>query len=263
MKTLDSAPLGPYGKRFRDGSCMTAGPDDKIYLLKGGAKYNEFYSFDASEDSWYTLESIPKHNAITNKNTKVKDGAAICFNGDSLLYAFKGGSQEFWEYNINQHKWTALDTIPKGINRKKVGSGAALAFADNKVYALKGNNCLEYWCYDPSAADKSKVEYQTANSIEQTLQEVNNSSQRPIAKVDVSSNPLTKNSLIKFYLNNSGQVKISLYNSMGQMISTLLERDCGAGSYSVPISVKGLTAGVYYIKCDIGQDISTIRVIIE
>ncbi len=264
MKTLDSAPFGTDYKRYRDGSCMAVGPDDKIYLLKGGAKYNEFYEYDASEDTWYILESIPRYNNITHKKTKVKDGAAICYNGDSLLYAFKGGnSQDFWEYNINQHKWTVQDTIPRGISRKKVSSGAALAFADSKVYALKGNNCLEFWCYDPEAAEKSKVKSQKLNCTEQTLQELKVSSVMSNDKIEVVPNPINNNSMIKFNLKSSGQVKISLYNSIGQMKSILLERNCDAGSYSVPIKAKGLTAGVYYIKCNIGNKISTIRVVIE
>ncbi|MEO0077298.1 MAG: MBL fold metallo-hydrolase, partial [candidate division WOR-3 bacterium] len=34
-------PLGPDVKSYKDGSCITAGPNNKLYLLKGGAKFNE------------------------------------------------------------------------------------------------------------------------------------------------------------------------------------------------------------------------------
>lgn len=150
MTHLDSAPRGIDSKPFKDGSCITTGHDNKLYVLKGGAKYNEFYCYDVAADTWIELESIPRYSPLTGKKSKIKDGAALCYNDDSLIYAFKGGNrQEFWQYNINQNRWTELDTIPRGPRKKKVGGGGALTYTNNKVYALNGNRTFEFWQYTP------------------------------------------------------------------------------------------------------------------
>ncbi|MEO0083059.1 MAG: T9SS type A sorting domain-containing protein [candidate division WOR-3 bacterium] len=160
-------PLGPDVKSYKDGSCITAGPNNKLYLLKGGAKFNEFYSYDIDADTWITLESIPRYSALTKKKTKIKDGAALCCDGINVIYAIKGGnSQDFWQYDIDSDQWAELDTIPRGLGGKKIGSGGALCYLNGKVYLLKGNKTFEFWEYTPLTDYKlTKTDYQTMSCL--------------------------------------------------------------------------------------------------
>ncbi len=260
IKSLDSAPIGPDNKRYKDGSCMTV-VDDDIYLLKGGAKFNEFYRYNTAEDSWYTMESIPKYNTITRKKTKVKDGGALTYDGDSLIYAFKGGSQEFWVYNTLRNTWDEADTIPKGALKKKVGSGGSLAYADYKVYALKGNNCFEYWCYNP-AVGMSNVKYQMPNLAEQTANLQLTTHQLKNSSLTINPNPFSNQTTILYNVPVAGKVSIKLYNTTGKLVSILLNESKPAGSYLLKLN-QNLPQGVYFIKYDNGTNTSETKVIVE
>jgi hypothetical protein len=95
------------------------------------------------------------------KVKNVKDGGSLAWgkenspNDTGYIYAFKGnGTYEFYRYNTASNFWAHLDSIPAyNIHTKKkaVKKGAALAVGgDGKVYAIKGNNCYDFWQYDPT-----------------------------------------------------------------------------------------------------------------
>ena len=205
MTHLDSAPRGIDSKPFKDGSCITTGPDNKLYVLKGGAKYNEFYFYDAVGDTWGVLESIPRYSPLTGKKSKIKDGAALCYNDDSLIYAFKGGNrQEFWQYNINQNRWNELDTIPRGQNKKKVSSGGALVYTNDKVYTFKGKKTFEFWQYTPSVS-KGTENTEDKNSLSSVYSAVK----------------MHQDSGFKFQISDENiTATINLYNVSGQLVDS-------------------------------------------
>ncbi|MEO0092364.1 MAG: T9SS type A sorting domain-containing protein [candidate division WOR-3 bacterium] len=264
IKTLKPAPFGPDLKLYRDGSCMTAGPNGRLYVLKGGAKYNEFYFYDAEADTWGRLESLPRYSPLTKKSSKIKDGASICYNGDSLIYAFKGGNrQEFWQYNINRNRWTELETIPKRISGKKVGSGGSLVFADAQVYALKGNNTREFWTYIPSQTnlftDDKILEPNNTYSSSQTKTNYATSGNR----INLSSNLFTKHTKIQLNLSEPKKVKIILYNNLGQQVLLIVNKEFSAGSYLIPVNAQKIPSGIYLLHCEIGKTLNTLKVILK
>jgi len=269
IKSLTDAPFGPDFKSFKDGSCITTGLNNKLYALKGGARYNEFWCYDASFNTWTELESLPRYDSLLNKSVKVKDGASLCFDGDSLIYAFKGGNrQSFWVYNINRNFWQEKDTIPRGTGGRKVSSGGALAYADDKVYALKGNRTLEFLCWTPYLSDirpaQEKIIAETAEKSERKFS-VNSACSvvKSGDQISITPNPVTNHSEIKINLVQPSKVNISLYNSVGQLLNIMSDREFEQGLHYLPLSLNGLTFGVYYLRCNVGQKINTIKVIIE
>ncbi|MCX7785404.1 MAG: T9SS type A sorting domain-containing protein [candidate division WOR-3 bacterium] len=263
IKTLRPAPEGPDLKLFRDGSCMTVGANERLYVLKGGAKYNEFYFYETSADTWGKLESLPRYSPLTKKSSKIKDGAALCYNGDSLIYAFKGGNrQEFWQYNINRNRWTELETIPRSLSGKKVGSGGSLAFADGKVFALKGNNTREFWVYIPGQSNLSADNKILESYAISTLQTKPTGTQAD-NYINIFPNPFTKQTKIKLNLSEPNNVKINLYNSIGQQILLIVDKKYPSGSYTIPFNSQELASGIYHLRCEIGQRTQTIKMIIN
>jgi hypothetical protein len=106
---------------------------------------------------WNLLAPVPPGPKAKN----VKDGADLAYgqaatdNDTGYIYAFKGNNRyEFYRYNIDSKEWISRDSIPAvGTSGKKkaVKKGSALTVGtDDKVYGTKGNNTLEFWCYDPS-----------------------------------------------------------------------------------------------------------------
>ncbi|MCX7785403.1 MAG: S8 family serine peptidase [candidate division WOR-3 bacterium] len=254
IRSLTQPPPGPNIKPFRDGSCMTVGKNNKIYALKGGANINEFYRYDPTANAWETLPVLPIYSSLTDKNTKVKDGAALCYDGDSLIYAFKGGNrQEFWVFNINQNRWQELDTVPRAIGRKKISSGAGLAFADDKVFALKGNKTREFWSFNPVLSDLfMTTNYSDISQTYSTLQE-RVVETKIVNDIRIKPNLFNKHSKIEFNLSQPSLVKLALYNSLGQLLTVIANEEFPIGSYSIPLSKNGLSAGIYFLKCEISQ----------
>lgn len=97
---------------------------------------------------WEHLAPMP----VGPKNKEVKDGGALAFVPDSLVFGFKGNNTcEFYAYNTRSGTWFVCDTIPRygSSGRKKgVKKGARLeADSSGHVFALKGNSTFEFWRY--------------------------------------------------------------------------------------------------------------------
>ncbi len=85
------------------------------------------------------------------KNIPIKGGGSLVNCRDKSIYAFKGNNtNEFMEYVISGDSWVMKCPIPYSPEkRKRVKAGAALTYdrTDSTIYALKGNNTLEFWRY--------------------------------------------------------------------------------------------------------------------
>ena len=112
---------------------------------------------------WVARTELP----LGPKAKNVKDGGALCAgqvladaNDTGYVFAFKGNNRfEFYRYNITTNTWVALESIPalnRNMKKKGVKKGACLVFGTNgKVYATKGNSCLDLWEYTPGTSGGS------------------------------------------------------------------------------------------------------------
>jgi hypothetical protein len=114
------------------------------------------------------------------KSKRVKDGGALAYSSNSsyssYIYALKGGNtNEFYRFDVEANTWTAKETIP-GIGlsgrKKYVKKGGSLCYDPwaRKVYAVKGNNSLQFWCYDcdsDSWRQKSDVPLGTGRALKE------------------------------------------------------------------------------------------------
>jgi hypothetical protein len=147
---LADFPTGATTKRVKNGAGMVYVPQlHRLYALRG-ANTNDFYCYFINGDSWRSRKSVPPGE----RNRRMKDGSALAFDGDSLIYALKGGTYEFYGYNIYRDTWVQLPYIPDSrVNpkRTKVKKGAALAYDPqfSRLYATKGGKQTEFWFFDP------------------------------------------------------------------------------------------------------------------
>jgi hypothetical protein len=139
----------PGGLGAKNGTCLAL-LGGRLFCLKGGT--TEFYEYLPESDSWIRRASIPDVGR-SGQRKRPSRGAALTSDGGRFLYALKGGRvNEFWRYDVWRDTWVQLDDIPRGNNRRRVGTGGALAWLDGRVYALKGGGSSEFWCFDPLAA---------------------------------------------------------------------------------------------------------------
>jgi len=156
--TRDSIPALSNGKKkpVKAGGalCVRQG---KVYAVKGN-KTSDFWRFDPSsppDSRWYKLTDVP----LGPNSRGVKSGTCLVAGVGDSIFLLKGGSTEFWLYDVAQGTWDSLappdsETIE---SRTRWNAGSCLAFdGDNVIYALKGTglSSINRFCsYDIGAEE--------------------------------------------------------------------------------------------------------------
>jgi hypothetical protein len=70
-------------------------------------------------------------------------------------------------------------------------------------------------------------------------------------------NPFNPTTKIKFTLPYTELVKIQIYNTIGQKIETILEKQMRAGNHEVEFNANNLSSGIYFYRIEAGvfQDV--------
>ncbi len=107
--------------------------------------------------AWTSWTDVP----VGPQSRVVQHGAAMATDPMGLFaYLLKGNNTcEFYRYDPATASWSALDPIPeRGRDNvpRSVKEGGTLAQVNGKFYATKGGNCLEFWEYNPAAAQGSR-----------------------------------------------------------------------------------------------------------
>ncbi len=66
-------------------------------------------------------------------------------------------------------------------------------------------------------------------------------------------NPFNPNTTIEFNITMANQVKLEIYNVMGQKVSTLVNRRMTPGSYKATFDGSGLSSGIYFYQLTAGS----------
>ncbi len=75
-------------------------------------------------------------------------------------------------------------------------------------------------------------------------------------------NPFNPTTTIKYSIPSDGFVKLSIFNSIGEEVSTLVNEFKPGGSYEVKIKGDGLTSGVYFYRIQAGSFIETKKMVL-
>jgi len=107
---------------------------NKLYLMpstSGTSSINRrIYEYDIASDTFTLKATNP--NAIAN-------GTAMTEGPDGILYAFRGGTNEFWSYNTGTDTWN--DPVDPSNYSYVIGLGSDLAYdGDEYIYAIRGSN---------------------------------------------------------------------------------------------------------------------------
>jgi hypothetical protein len=76
-------------------------------------------------------------------------------------------------------------------------------------------------------------------------------------------NPFNPSTKIKFYLQKAENVKIEIYNTLGQIIETLLNQHMKTGYHEVDFNAQNLSSGIYFYQIQAGnfQDVKKMFLI--
>ncbi|MFO7650558.1 MAG: SBBP repeat-containing protein [bacterium] len=150
-RELANFPTLASGRRVKGGSGMAYVPSlNRIYAVKGNSTF-DFAYFDIRGGAWSAGPSVP----AGDRNKKVKDGSVFAYDGDSTLYLLKGGTYEFYSYDIALNTWRTRKPIPNSYvfpKRRKMKKGGSGGFDPEfgRFYAMKGGKVSEFWYFDPA-----------------------------------------------------------------------------------------------------------------
>ena len=66
-------------------------------------------------------------------------------------------------------------------------------------------------------------------------------------------NPFNPSTIIKYSLSHEGNVKLLLYNSLGQLVKTLINTPQSAGNHEIILNASGLSSGPYFYTLSINS----------
>ena len=75
-------------------------------------------------------------------------------------------------------------------------------------------------------------------------------------------NPFNPNTTIRFSIRESGQVKLTVYNILGQKVNELVNRKMKAGKYEIQFQGGNLASGIYFYRIEAEQFIEARKMIL-
>lgn len=75
-------------------------------------------------------------------------------------------------------------------------------------------------------------------------------------------NPFNPSTTISFSLPENGFVNVSVFNSLGQKVATLLNRDLNSGYHQVNFDASDLASGIYFYQVRSGNSVKTMKMIL-
>ena len=75
-------------------------------------------------------------------------------------------------------------------------------------------------------------------------------------------NPFNPYTTIEYWLKTNGFVDLSVYNTLGQKVRTLVNKVQNSGQYKIILNASGLSSGVYYLKLQGSNYIYTRKVLL-
>jgi hypothetical protein len=120
---------------------------DYIYLIKGNKTF-EFWAYDINGDSW-----IRRKDVSSGPEGKALKGGSFITRGKienkNYIFLIKGGTREFYAYDIGEDTWISRREIPYTERPTKIKDGSCLVYdGGGHLYLLKGgyNELFFYDC---------------------------------------------------------------------------------------------------------------------
>ena len=75
-------------------------------------------------------------------------------------------------------------------------------------------------------------------------------------------NPFSGSTNVDYRIPNEEHVTLSIYNSLGEEVATLVNGESSAGVHSVQLSGSGLQNGIYFYRLTAGKNVQTGKMIV-
>ncbi|MFA6540480.1 MAG: phospholipase D-like domain-containing protein [Bacteroidota bacterium] len=217
----------------------------------------------------FTQNDIGK-TLMTKKSSGVKVRGVVDNNTDSgeeYDTLKSSGVDIFLKKNLNgflHHKYAIIDANGNDTNKYVVTgshnwSAAAETRNNENTLVIRSARLANLYLQEFSKR------YTDAGGTDVLLGVVENSSQVPSA-YSLSQNypnPFNPATTIAFTLPYHGMVTLSIYDVLGREITSLVNGDLNAGSYSVQWNASSLSSGVYFYRLQSGNFVETKKLLLQ
>lgn len=232
--------------------------DDKIYLIGGHgfdhntARINNTTEvYNSTNNTWTVLQEIPYK--ISSAVSTVHNNKIIVFGGDSAMISDSlYPTNIIQEYDPEINQWFIRGTMPfKRSNAACVRINDYLYFFGgvNDTYTFFGDHAIgEVWRCDLNKLNDRTLSLKTTEDI--------------YLKFSVYPNPIIQSATITYNLTRNSKVSLAIYNSIGEIIKTLVNKDQKAGKYPITWNTHNIEPGVYYCNLSNQYGSKAIRLIV-
>ena len=228
---------------------------------------------------WYSnIDSSTYSDSITNVVEK-DDGSTDVYMHNSLKprYNVKSNGNVYQYFGNSLNIWYDLTVSPGDTFYTKIYSEEYYVTVDSTEWKIYGENSkirifrwidVKYQSYSSTQAVSDKFGLCSTESWLGPLNDyvigckINGKTYGTLVSIKDNNlgmtntfqlyqnypNPFNPNTTIQYSINKSGFVNISVYNLLGEKISTLVNEYKTNGSYIVSFNGKNLSSGIYFYK---------------
>jgi hypothetical protein len=200
-----------------------------------------------NQDKYFFTFSSGRQSAILDTNTNLTKAMMTLQDAGSLGGCVFVGYTYFSIGRLFQSNWAARIFDPSFQSISEVSTLNSL-FPPVGIYdyMLKITNL---WA-DPSL----KLKYDTTVDVEK----INNETPHSFTLYQNYPNPFNPTTTIKFALPADSRVKINIYNSLGQLVETLVDKEMESGYHEINFDASRLSSGVYLYHLQ-SQDFVSVK----
>lgn len=172
------------------------------------------------------------------------------FNGDTLYY------------NYGILDWVGETWLGYNITGIPGQSGSTLLYTDNEKYYVVGNMMFSYLSRHFRISPEAFYGFRPI--INNGVLDIKNDKEliSDFKLYEAYPNPFNPSSHIRFQISERGPVTLKVYDVLGNEISTLVNGEKPAGTYTVKFDGSNLSSGVYIYRLTAGKYISSKKFIL-
>ena len=207
--------------------------NNKIYMVGGynGTIQDKVYEYDIATDTWQEISTMP-HPTSAHK--------LAVYQGNIFSIGDYVDLNRIMKYNIENNTWTEYSS--NLIGRRH----ASAAILNNRLYYVAGNSYLN---------SRSQY-YNIVQSIDLTDLVTSAPGEIGLNPVEFNleqnyPNPFNPSTTISFSLPSKSDVELKVFDSLGQLVQTLISENLASGSHRFDFSASHLASGIYMYQLSI------------
>lgn len=234
---------------------------------------------EISHPKWYILDN---KNAIATGNWNI-DTTGLEFYSDNFLTAPIGNSNSTIEYRTQTlapgiydiYGWWPSNSSYSYSTRFAINSGGNEILIDKTQRTNGGQwNFLSEATLNSNGTISIKMSNNTTGVVAADAFRI--IYRGPISSLEEEAapkdfilyqnypNPFNAQTTIRFSLNNASKVQLKIFNSVGELVETLVDQEIGSGTHEVIFDTQknNLASGVYIYQLRVNDNIATMKLML-